>query len=314
MVMAGHPLAGWRIAIVGSGAMGCYYGGRLAQAGCDVHFLMRSDLEHVRAHGLVIKSHAGDFSLPKVQAHAVSEEIGPVDLVIVTLKSTANHTLAQSLPPLLHAGTLVLSIQNGLGNEESLEEWCAPEQILGGVAFTCINRVGPGVIDHSAQGDVTIGAYRGASAQSVARVAAVFCASGVRCLVEPSIAAVRWRKLVWNIPFNGLSILGGCVDTSVILADEHLRELARGLMEETVAVAEALGCEMPEGIVEKQFRVTAGIGPYRPSSMLDYEAGREVEVEAIWGRPWRSAVAAGVPAGRLAAVYHLICSMVEQRR
>ena len=118
------------MAVVGSGAIGLYYGGRLAEAGGDVRFLMRSDFEAISRGGLKVESVHGNFELPRVQAFRTPGEIGPVDLVIVAWKATANHLLASVLPPLLHAGTQVLTLQNGLGNCEALAEIVGPQRAV----------------------------------------------------------------------------------------------------------------------------------------------------------------------------------------
>ncbi len=303
-----------RIAILGSGAMGCYYGGRLALSGCDVRFHMRSDLAHVRQHGLVVKSYLGDFALPEVQAYGDPREIGPVDLVVITLKATANGALEELVPPLLHAGTRLLTLQNGLGNEEYLAERWGADRVLGGVCFTCINRTGPGVIEHTAQGQISLGAHTPTSQEAAAAAVDLFNRHGVECSLAESIPAVRWRKLVWNIPFNGLAILGGGIDTARILADPALHATLRPIMREVIGCAGVLGHSLPAELVEEQVAVTAGMGPYLPSSMIDYVQGRDVEVEAIWGEPWRRAVAAGLDAGRLEMLYRLIRSAVDRRR
>lgn len=315
MAMNGaNVLSGWKIAILGSGAVGCYYGGRLAQAGCDVRFLMRRDLEPVRRHGLTVRSHLGDFVLPRVQALGSTAEIGAADLVIITLKATANSALDSLLPPLLHENTWLLTLQNGLGNEEYLADRWGADRVLGGVCFTCINRTGPGVIEHIAQGAVAIGSHTAAGAGVAQAISEGFNECGIECRAEESLPAVRWRKLVWNVPFNGLAILGGGIDTSQILSDPSLAALTRSLMEEIIACAAGLGHPQPDWLVDDQFERTRSMGEYRPSSMIDYMEGRDVEVEAIWGEPWRRAVAAGVSAGRLETLYHLIHSAVSRRK
>jgi 2-dehydropantoate 2-reductase len=302
-----------RIAIIGSGAVGCYYGGRLAHAGCDVRFLMRRDLEHVRRHGLVVQSCAGDFLLPQVQAFGTTGEMGAVDLVIITLKATANDALTSLLPPLLHEGTLLLTLQNGLGNEEYLASRWNQGRVLGGVCFTCINRTAPGVIEHTAQGRISLGPHTPAGAPDAAEVCALFNRCGIECLPARSVAAVRWKKLVWNIPFNGLAVLTG-LTTDRILADASLQQLVRSLMHEIIGLSCGLGFPLPDSLVEDQVAATRVMAAYRPSSMIDYFEGRDVEVEAIWGEPWRAARAAGLNAGRLEALYCLIRSAVDRRQ
>lgn len=302
-----------RIAIIGSGAVGCYYGGRLALGGCDVRFLMRRDLNHVRQHGLTVKSHLGDFTLPQAQAFGSTEEMGPADLVIVTLKATDNSALDAIIPPLLGEHTSILTLQNGLGNEEYLADRWGAKRVLGGVCFTCINRTAPGVIEHTAQGQVALGARVSGARAAATRACEVFNACGIDCTFADSITAVRWKKLVWNIPFNGLAILGGGIPTNQILADPPLHALACSLMSEIIGISNHLGHLLPDTFVQDQIAATETMRDYRPSSMLDFVAGRDVEVEAIWGEPWRRALAAGIQAPRLETLYQLIRSAADRR-
>ncbi len=303
-----------RIAVIGSGAMGCYYGARLAQHGHEVNFLMRADLAHVRAHGLQLKSCAGDFSLPTVQAYGSTAEIGPCDLILIAIKTTANAALASLLPPLLHPGTVIVTLQNGLGNEAHLASLHRPDQVLGGVCFVCINRMGPGVIDHIADGDVALGEFTGSPRPRTERISAMLNACLIPSRVEPSLAVVRWKKLVWNIPFNGLAISAGGVTTAEILGDPVLAAKTRVLAEESVAAAAALGLALPEGWADYQISRTPAMGPYRPSSMIDFVENRPVEVEAIWGEPVRQALAAGARIPRMVELYQEIQTAVAGRK
>jgi 2-dehydropantoate 2-reductase len=297
---------GARIGIVGAGAVGCYYGARLAQADHDVHFLLRSDYAHVAAHGLNIASHHGDFSLPSVNAAQSASEIGPVDLILVALKTTANHHLKELLQPMLKPSTIIITLQNGLGNEDSLAEFHPPEQIMGGVCFTCINRLAPGEIAHTAQGQIVLGEFAGTDMARVEQLAAVFQAAKIECKPTPSLMATRWRKLVWNTAFNGLSVAAGGVDCAQIVGSPALRQLAIELMTEFVALSTKLGFPLPAGYPETQITVTEAVGPYRPSTLIDHEMGREVEVESIWGEPLRRAEAAGIDCPRLSQLYLLL--------
>jgi 2-dehydropantoate 2-reductase len=284
-----------RVAIIGSGAVGCYYGGRLAQRGQDVHFLMRNDLQHVQQHGLNVCSVAGDFQLPSVQAYASSAEIGPCDLVIITLKATSNALLPSLIQPLLHEGTRLLTLQNGLGSEELLAEAFPQQDILGGVCFVCIHRSAPGCIHHTAQGRISLGSHRCADSGFVDELASAMRAAEIETMVEPNLMAARWKKLVWNIPFNGLSIAAGQLDTAQILADPALTARVHALMQEVIATATALGYPMPAGLADDMIRRTRTMAGYRPSSLIDFAAGREVELAAIWSTPLQHARTASLP-------------------
>lgn len=303
-----------RIAVVGSGAVGSYYGGKLAATGHDVRFLMRADLETVQRQGLTIRStESPELVLNPVQAYGSTEEIGPVDLVMIALKTTANAALDTLIPPLLHANTTLVTLQNGLGNERYLAERFGAQRVMGALCFVCLNRVAPGVIQHFGHGAISIGEYEGTPKPRTRALADWLAHAGIEAVTVENLITERWRKLVWNVPFNGLSIAAGELTTDRILASAPLEALVRGLMEEVVAIAAARGHEIPASYVDFQIERTRPMGPYHPSSLLDYMAGLPVEVESIWGEPLREASAAGVPAGRLEALYRLIAHRVAER-
>lgn len=300
------------IAIVGSGAVGAYYGARLAAGtGATVSFLMRRDLEAVRESGLLIKSVDGDFTLKPALAFATPEEIGPVDLVIVALKTTSNEALPELIPPLLKKGTRILTLQNGLGNEEFLHANFPDHPVLGGLCFVCINRGEPGVIHHLAHGRVEMGEFT--DRDSVGAAHELFSRAGLDARLLPNLGLARWRKLIWNIPFNGLSITEGCIDTEKILASPERVDRVRTLMHEVIAAAAAFGYEIDPAFAESNIKGTAEMGAYRPSSLIDFEADQSVEVEPIWGEPLRRARHQGLAMPELARLYEQICTAVETR-
>ncbi len=301
------------MAIVGSGAVGLYYGGRLAEAGEDVRFLMRGDYQVISKSGLVVESSHGDFELPAVQAFRTAEEIGPVDLVIVAWKATANERLAEVLPPLLHADTQVLTLQNGLGNCESIAEITGPERVLGGLCFVCINRLAPGRVRHSGGGRVSIGEWQVGLEGRAAEIARRFQAAGIQAFAVDDLRKAQWEKLIWNIPFNGLSVAEGGVTTEVLLADCAMEDEIRVLMTEVVRAARAQGLDLEDELIEANIERTRPMGPYRTSSMLDFLAGREVEVEPIWEEPLRRARAAGAAMLRAEHLLERICERLSAR-
>jgi 2-dehydropantoate 2-reductase len=136
----------------------------------------------------------------------------------------------------------------------------------------------------------------------------------VKCSVTDDLLLERWRKLVWNIPFNGLSILSGGIDTATILASEPLRDVTLSLMAEVVTAANACGHALPNEAIQEQMRRTETMGAYKPSTLLDWEAGRALEIEAIWGEPLRRARAAGGQTPRLEIVYALLKALDAKPR
>jgi len=295
----------WKIAVVGSGALGSYYGAKLAQAGYDVHFLLRSDFQAVQKNGLTVRSPDGEIHLAKVNAYASTEEIGACDAVLIALKTTGNEALAALIPPLLHEETMLVTLQNGLGNEELLARQFGEHRVLGGLCFVCLNRVAPGIIEHYGHGTLSLGEYRRAPQARTKALAEAFRESGIETHVVENLVTERWRKLVWNIPFNGLSIAARA-NVEEVLADPALKQLARTLMEETIAGAAALGHAIPADFIDFQMIRSAKMGPYKASSMIDFLEGRSVEVESIWGEPLRQAAGAGTRLPQLEMLYALL--------
>lgn len=282
-----------KIAIIGPGAVGGYYGAMLARAGNNVHFLLRSDYDHVVEHGFEVFSPLGDFVLHPVNAHRSPESIGLCDLIIVAAKATANDALPALIAPLLHETTAILTLQNGLGNEEFFAGHFGAERILGGKCFVCLNRIAPGTIRHIGHGIISIGEFGRPAQERTRELANRLRASGVSCQVCDDIAEVLWRKLVWNIPFNGLAIAAGQnrkgIDVGQILADPALHERTRALMHEVIAIARASGVSIEDEYAQFQIERTYPMGDYKPSSLLDWQNGHEVEVEPIWGKPLQRA-------------------------
>ena len=289
-----------RIAVIGAGAVGSYYGARLAQAGHDVHFLMRRDYDAVRNGGLHVESVDGDFVLDSPSIARSSKEIGPVDWVICALKATSIEDARALVAPCVGDGTRILVLMNGLGLEERFAGWFGAERAFGGLAFTCINRREPGVVHHIDYGAVNIG-HQIDERSELEAAAALWEGVQVETTTSPSLLLSRWEKLCWNVPFNGLAVTSGGITTDRILADSELREAACGVILEVVAAGNAdLAAHDEPGridgaeMAERMIAATDAMADYRPSTMIDFMEGRPMEVEAIFGEPLRRAQALGV--------------------
>jgi 2-dehydropantoate 2-reductase len=234
-------------------------------------------------------------------------------LVIVAWKATANRHLPEVLPPLLHAGTQVLTLQNGLGNCEEIAALTGPGRVLGGQCFVCINRIAPGLIRHSAGGRVALGEWRPGIPGCAVEVAARFKAAGIPATAVEDLERAQWEKLVWNVPFNGLSVAEGGVTTDTLLASAATETEVRALMTEVIAAARALGQPLGDDLIDFNVERTRPMGAYRTSSMIDYVEGREVEVGPIWREPLRRGLAAGVEMPHLTALLGRIESRLAQR-
>ena len=283
-----------KIGIVGTGALGGWYAALLAEAGHEVHCLARSDSEIIRKNGLTIRNKGQERIVRVASASPDAAKIGPCDLIVVTIKSTSNHALPGLVSPLLGPTSIVVTLQNGMGNVEALAKLLPVERVVAGLCFVCINRLAPAVIDTTLAGYVRMAAATGPINAAVETCVTTFAGAGVDCQAEASLESVLWKKVCWNIPFNGLSIAGGTITTDLILANPALNERAYVLMKEVQAAAVARGHGFEEAHIKRQFVVTVGMGPYRPSSLIDFVEGRDVEVEGIWGEPLRRGLAAGV--------------------
>jgi len=283
-----------KIGIVGTGALGGWYAALLAEAGYEVHCLARSDFKAIQDNGLTIRNKGQERTVRVASASPDAGTIGPCDLVVVTIKSTSNYALPELVKPLLGPSTIVVTLQNGMGNVEALAKLLPVERVVAGLCFVCINRLAPAVIDTTLAGYVRMAAATGSINEAVETCVVTFAAAGVDCQAEASLESVLWKKLCWNIPFNGLSIAGGSITTDLILANPALNERAYVLMKEVQAAAFARGHGFEDTHIKRQFVVTVGMGPYRPSSLIDFVEGRDVEVEGIWGEPLRRGQAAGV--------------------
>ncbi|MFN6162396.1 MAG: putative 2-dehydropantoate 2-reductase [Planctomycetota bacterium] len=306
-------------AILGTGALGGFYGGLMARSGLDVHFLFRSDFDHVVQRGLRVDSKNGDFYLPSVQAYRRVEEMPRVDCVIVGLKSTQNHLLASLLPPLLGEESTVLVLQNGLHVEQATREVVGPGRVAGGCCFLCSNKVGPGHIRHIDYGRILFGPYRGLEddepGPSQGRLEAVerdLKNAGIECQLTQDLTTARWRKLMWNIPFNGLSVILNA-STDVIMGDADSRNLARRISEEVRQTACLCGSAIEPEFVDWVIDHTDEMVPYDSSMRLDFNNGRPIEVEAIYGNAMRHAARHGVQTPLLTPLFQQLKVLAAHR-
>jgi 2-dehydropantoate 2-reductase len=302
------------IAVAGSGSIGLYYGGKLAAHGHDVRFLLRSGYEEAERDGIRIFSPlGGDVHLPKPRIFRTPAEIGPVDLVIVAVKATANAALPDLLRPLLHAETALLTLQNGLGGEEFLADHCGAARMMGGLCFVCLTRRTAASVDHAEKGSISIGEFNRPPLPRTREIVSALQATGIDARLVENLANERWRKLAWNIPFNGLAIAAGGKTTEDILANPSLHAECRALMDEVIATANALGHVIEKEFADHHLERTYPMGPYKPSTLVDWLAGNELEIEPIWGEPLRQAQRAGIAMPHLERLYGKLRDIAGRR-
>jgi 2-dehydropantoate 2-reductase len=297
-----------KVAVVGAGGVGSYYGGLLARAGHEVWFHMRRDLAAVQASGLHIRSHRGDFDLANVNAVASPGDIGPADLVICSLKTPALPVARSLVEPSVGPETRLLLLMNGFGIEEQFAEWFPAERIYGGMAFVCINRGQPGTIHHLDYGTLTVGSLVQAPV-ALGQLCGILADAGMEVVQAPDLRHARWEKLCWNVPFSGLGVACRGVGTATVLGTPHLREMARESIHDLARAAnadlDALGHASridAAAMVESMFTRTATMDDYRASMVIDFVTGAEIENETILGAPVARARELGVPIPTVVAI------------
>jgi len=307
------------VAVIGAGAVGSYYGGRLAEAGHDVRFLARRDYRELTSSGLKVTSPEGDFLLTHPAVARDSTEIGAVDWVICALKSTSIHMARKLVQPCVGTSTRILVLMNGLGLEDHFAEWFGAERVFGGLAFTCINRGKPGQVHHLGYGTVTLGHYRDNHSE-IGNALRLWSGSKTSVVPAASLLKARWEKLCWNIPFSGLCVAGGGITTDRIMSDAGLRTEAKELMEEVISAGNADLAHHGERsaidrdtLINSMFKKTATMGAYRPSTMIDFVEGKAMEIDAIFSEPLRRARTLGVPVPGLALLTTLLKSLNHSR-
>lgn len=283
--------------VIGTGAIGGYYGAKLARAGQEVHFLLHSDYEYVRANGLQVDSCDGSFHI-RANAYARTADMPQCDVVLVCLKSVNNGKLKELLPPLLHEHTLVVMIQNGIGIEPDVQTMFPGVQLAAGLAFICSAKTEPGRVSHQCYGSINLANYSCRDERLFEAVIGEFRAAGIET-GQVEYHEARWKKAVWNMPFNGMTVALH-TQTDLLLSDPSTRQLIRDQMMEVVGASRALGVSgVDEAFVEKMIRMTDEMTPYSPSMRLDYDFHRPMEIHYLYTRPIEIAREAGFPMPKL---------------
>ena len=287
-----------RYGIIGVGAIGGYYGSKLAYSGQDVHFLSHSDYQFVKEMGMQVDSCDGSFHLDKVNVYQQAADMPKCDVVIVGLKTTNNHLLSELLPPLLHEHTAVVLIQNGIGVEADVQQMFPNVQLIAGLAFICSAKTEPGRVNHQCYGSINLANYSCKDETLFDNILKDFTAAAIPAASVPYDEA-RWKKAVWNMPFNGMTVALN-TRTDLLLKNPATRQLIRDLMMEVVEASRALGVSgVDETFVEKMIQMTDEMTPYSPSMKLDFDFHRPMEIHYLYTRPIEIARAAGYRMAKL---------------
>ena len=277
---------------IGMGAIGVVYGAKLAHAGKEVHFLSHSDYQYVKERGLQVDSCDGSFHLPQINAYGAASDMPKCDVVLIGLKTVNNHLLPELLPPLLKEDTLVVLIQNGIGVEEDVQKMFPEVQLAAGLAFICSAKTEPGRVNHQCYGYINIGNYSCKQQEKIDEVVDDFRKAGVDAN-EVEYLEARWKKAVWNMPFNGMTVALN-TQTDILLQHPSTLQLIKDQMMEVIEAAQACGVKnIDESFAEKMIYNTVHMTPYSPSMKLDFDFKRPMEINYIYTRPIEKAREAG---------------------
>ena len=234
------------------GAIGGFYGAKLAHAGKEVHFLSHSDYQYVKERGLQVDSCDGSFHLPQINAYGAASDMPKCDVVLIGLKTVNNHLLPELLPPLLKEDTLVVLIQNGIGVEEDVQKIFPEVQLAAGLAFICSAKTEPGRVNHQCYGYINIGNYSCKQQEKIDEVVDDFRKAGVDAN-EVEYLEARWKKAVWNMPFNGMTVALN-TQTDILLQHPSTLQLIKDQMMEVIEAAQAMGLSPWEVIFKVYLR------------------------------------------------------------
>ncbi len=278
--------------VIGAGAVGLYFSSRLAQAGADVAVVARRDYEAAtRQGGFQIHSDRGEyFFAPHAILHDPSEYEGIADVVIVASKLLSGTDRVGMLKKCVRDDrTSIMLICNGIDVEREVAEAFPKNPVLSCVAYIGASRPAPGKVLQTGAERLEFGLYPSGISDRARELAALWESAGIRCALKEEIAWTRWNKLLWNLPYNCVSVLAGGLDTKEMCDDNEIATLCLDLMKETIAVANACKVKLSLADAEAQVRLTRNFPPYKTSMLQDVLAHRHIEVEVILGNMVRLA-------------------------
>lgn len=295
------------VLLVGTGAVGSYFGGKLSQSDARVSALCRSDYEAAREKGIVIRSYKGDFVFNPAEVIQSAEELSVrPDYILICLKALPDIRIEEIIRDAVYPQTVIVLIQNGIGIEQEVAQHFPKNQLVSGIAFIAVSRVEPGIVRHTGSGKLVLGNYPSGSEVKTRGLAKLFRQVDVPCDVSEDIMKDRWQKMVWNAAFNPISVLGGNATSKQMVENRESEVLVRQVMQEIMDVAAATGHPLEESIVENAIAGNHKMRPFKTSMLVDYQANRPMEVEAILGNTMKIAREVNIPVPHLETLYGLL--------
>lgn len=303
-----------RVILVGTGAVGGYFGARLAQAGAHISAVCRSDFETVTQKGITVKSVAGDAHfMPFETVRRIEDCTIEPEYIVIATKVLPDAPVASLLRDRVPESASIVLLQNGIAIEEPVSAAYPRNEIISAIPFICAVRVEPGLVHHTDFGRIVIGTYPSGASERAERLASLFQKANVPCTISENIITARWIKCLWNGPFNPISVL--CrADTRQMMESTEVVELAVAIMREIQTIAEAEGHSIPETAITTILNDTAAMTPYKTSMLIDFERRRPLEVEAILGNALAIAERRGIHCPHMKALYALLTLLDRNNR
>jgi 2-dehydropantoate 2-reductase len=298
--------------------LGGFYGCRLQRAGLPVQFLARGDYETLKTAGWKVASKDGDFDLAHVDVYPTIDSLPPADVVLLCLKSTSNHEILAHLARTIKPGGVLVVMENGFGIEEEVARYVGRDRVLGACCFLCSNKVAPGRIEHLdygtvAFGELSVDGMPVGVTDRMKQIAEDFGQAQIEVQLADDLRLARWKKLVWNIPFNGLSVIL-LEETNQLVGNPSLRFLVQTIMNEVALAARADGRSIPDQFISTMIEHTEQMKPYKTSMRIDFDERRPLEVEAIFGAPLRWASERNVPMPVVESMYRELVFLDQRNR
>lgn len=295
-----------RIAVMGTGAVGGYFGAKLAAAGHDVVFIARQKyLAAMRRNGLRVESQAGNLHVQNALFTASPADAGIVDLVLFCVKSYDTFEATAALASMMSERTVILSLQNGVDNPEKIAAHLGSERTLAGVVYIGAQVLAPGVIRHSSGGKIVLGPTNGQPGDTAHIIEQALSSAQVPCEISAAIEQVQWAKLLWNAPFCAISCLTRSTVREIV-ESESLTKLARDCMMEVQSAARTRGLDLKTELFDQTLAFSRGLGEFKPSMLQDLEAGKPLEYDAFNGIVVRLLEQAGEQAPTNQAFYGML--------
>lgn len=294
-----------RIAAMAAGAVGGYFGGRMAAAGHDVAFIARgAHLDAIRKNGLVVKSIHGDLHLKDVNVTDDPAKVGPVDVVLFAVKLWDTEKAAGLARPLVGPDTRVITLQNGVDSVERVAPILGADKTVAGTAYIATVISAPGTIGHTSKFAIMrVGRIDGRPDEKLDAFAAAAKAASIDITVMPDMNSERWQKFIFLSSMAGVNCMTR-LPIGEVLGDPDTRAFYRRLMQECDAVGRAMGVKLPEGYVDDRMTFSDNAPPGMKASMLhDLEAGNRLELDWLTGKVVALGKQAGVPTPASEAVY-----------